>query len=565
MTSALYASTIKLTKDATDAISDIAKYADRRFPGAQELQEAALTNLGWICGIFVLIFTLRYFFTRGGTYYLAKAANRLSADLRIRLYRKLLRLPVGYFGEKRIGATQSVLTNDVNVFQSAVGIIRDSIDGPIKAVAALVTLLLLNWKLALVGLALVPLMVFFIQRNARKMKRAQAQVQEDLANLQAVTQESLQGTRVVKAFGAEQQVALAYEGLVDRTFESQMRAVRIVSTLKPTVELIGAAGLAILLYVCGRFALDGTLGAGDVVAMAFAMDTINQGFKSLANVANTYKGVEAASDRIHREILDVPEGHELAGDRTLSGFDGRIEFQNVTFAYPDGTEALSNVSFTIEPGKSLALVGPSGAGKSTIADLVLRFYEPTSGRILLDGVDIREIEPAWLRKQVGVVPQHTFLFAGTISENLRLGAPEADEAAIEWALKQAHATEFTQELATRPTSELGESGIRLSGGQRQRIAIARALVRRPRILVLDEATSALDAHSEKAVTEALNEVMRGRTTLFIAHRLTTAARADQILVLRKGEVVERGSHGELMAQGGVYAGLFRAFSGGLLD
>jgi len=526
---------------------------------------AALDQLGWICAVFVLIFSLRYFFTRAGTYYLAKAANRLSADLRIRLYRKLLRLPVGYFGEKRIGATQSVLTNDVNVFQNAVGIIRDSIDGPIKAIAALVTLFVLNWKLALVGLTLVPVMVFFIQRNARKMKRAQAQVQDDLANLQAVTQESLQGTRVVKAFGAERQAAEAYEGMVDRTFESQMRAVRIVSTLKPTVELIGAGGLAILLYVSGRFAMDGGLGAGDVVAMAFAMDTINQGFKSLANVANTYKGVEAASDRIHREILDVPEGHELTGDKEISGFDGRIEFQNVTFAYPDGTEALSNVSFTIEPGKSLALVGPSGAGKSTIADLVLRFYEPTSGRILLDGTDIRELDPAWLRSQIGVVPQHTFLFAGSIADNLRLGAPEANDEAIAWALKQAHATEFTKELEERATNELGESGIRLSGGQRQRIAIARALVRRPRILVLDEATSALDAHSEKAVTEALNEVMRGRTTLFIAHRLTTAARADQILVLRKGEVVERGSHGELMAQGGVYAGLFRAFSGGLLD
>jgi ABC-type multidrug transport system fused ATPase/permease subunit len=250
--------------------------------------------------------------------------------------------------------------------------------------------------------------------------------------------------------------------------------------------------------------------------------------------------------------------------RVLPSIQGAIAFENVTFRYPDGTLALNDVTFEIPTGTSLALVGPSGAGKSTITDLLLRFYEPSEGRITLDGTDISELDPKWLREQFGVVPQHTFLFAGTIPENVRLGAQAASDEDVAWALEQAHAAEFSRELAARPTSELGESGVRLSGGQRQRVAIARAIVRKPRVLILDEATSALDAESEKAVTEALYEVMQDRTTLLVAHRLTTAARADRILVLRAGEVVEAGSHTELMARGGFYNALFQAFSGGTL-
>jgi ABC-type multidrug transport system fused ATPase/permease subunit len=297
-----------------------------------------------------------------------------------------------------------------------------------------------------------------------------------------------------------------------------------------------------------------------------ALDRINQSLKAIGGVNSTYKQVEAASDRIHSEVLDVPDQvvDEMLG-RVLENVVGRIEFRNVTFAYPDGTEALSDVSFVIEPGTSLALVGPSGAGKSTIADLFLRFYDPTQGQILLDGVDIRDLQISWLRRQIGVVPQQTFLFAGSVNDNIRLGKEDATEAEILEASNSAYADEFIRTMDDGYNSQLGESGIRISGGQRQRIAIARALVRKPTVLLLDEATSALDATSEKAVTEALEVIMKERTTLFIAHRLTTAARADRILVLRKGQVVEIGSHVELMELGGAYASLFRAFSGGLLE
>jgi len=513
----------------------------------------------------VAVFGARYWFTRGQVYFLSEAANLLAANLRKRMFAKLIRLPVSYFGERRAGAIQSVLTNDVNVYQNAVGVIRDSIDGPVRAVGAIVTVLLLKWQLAAVAVLLIPIMASVIQRNSKRMKVAQADVQSDLASVSATTLEVLQGTRVVKAFNAERRVEKEYGDLVDRSFASQMRAVARVASLRPFVELIGAVGLAVVFYISGLLASRGELQVSDIAAIVAAMDMINQGFRTLGNVSNTMAGVRAASDRIYSEILDVPEAHEVVGGLKPERAAGRIEFRNVSFAYPDGTLAIRNVSFLLEPGQSLAMVGPSGAGKSTIADLVLRFYDPSEGQVLFDGVDVRELDIAWLRAQIGVVPQHTFLFAGSIEDNVRLGAPDATDEDLRLALSQAHAEEFTHEMSQRPQSELGERGARLSGGQMQRIAIARALVRKPTVLLLDEATSALDATSEKAVTEALDEVMKTRTTLFIAHRLTTAARADRILVLSRGEVVEQGSHTELMAANGAYAGLFRAFSGGILD
>ncbi|HEY0866390.1 MAG TPA: ABC transporter ATP-binding protein [Fimbriimonas sp.] len=528
--------------------------------GAVDLMAVAQVSLA-----IVALFVVKYWFTRGQTYYLSQASARLSANMRQRLFAKLLRLPVSYFNERRAGSIQSVLTNDVGVYQSAVTIIRDSIDGPIKAVGAFGTILYFQPILALIAFLFMPVFVVVIQNNARKMKKAQRQVQEDLASLNATTQEALQGTRVVKAFGAEARMEEVYAQLVEQTYDSQMRATRRVAALRPLVELIGAVAVAIVLFVAGILAGQGLSSVSGLFASIFALDVINQGVRNLASVNNTYAQVQAAAERIYGEILDQPDEHlENPSAKRLEKPRGRIQFENVSFAYPDGTRALSNVSFCIEPGSSLAMVGPSGAGKSTIADLLLRFYDPTEGRILLDGADLRDLDTSWLRSQIGVVPQHTFLFAGSIEDNVRLADPDATEEELRWALRKAHAEEFVAEMARRTTSELGERGVRLSGGQMQRIAIARALVRKPAILLLDEATSALDATSEKAVTEALDEVMQERTTLFIAHRLTTAARADRILVLSRGEVVEQGSHTELLEANGPYAGLFRAFSGGVL-
>lgn len=514
----------------------------------------------------ILIFGMRYFLTRGQLYFLSKAANRLTAELRARLFEKLQRLPIRYFNERRSGAIQSVLTNDVNVFQSAINAVRDGIDGPIKVVVGFVAIFTIQWQLALISLAITPFMAFFIQRNARKMRVAQEQVQDDLSHLTAMMHEQLQGTRVVKAFGAEGLVVSRFRQLVERTFASQMKAVRRVATLKPMVELIGAVALAITVFVCGSLVSRGQLQVAELGAFIYALDVIVQGAKNLGGLNQTMAQVSAASNRIYREVLDVPETTSDAPDAIeLERSEGRIEFKNVGFVYPDGTRALEDVSFVVEPGSSLALVGPSGAGKSTIADLLLRFYDPTEGEILYDGVDIRKLKSSWYRGQIGVVPQQTFLFAGSIRENLLLGAPDADGAQVLAAAHAAHAHEFVTQMPEGYETVLGERGVRTSGGEAQRLAIARALIRNPKLLLLDEATSNLDAESERIVTQALDEAMANRTTVFIAHRLTTAARANTILMLRRGKIVERGSHTELVASGGAYAGMYRAFSSGVLD
>jgi subfamily B ATP-binding cassette protein MsbA len=440
------------------------------------------------------------------------------------------------------------------------------LDGPLKSFLAFGWILFSQWQLALVTLIFLPPMAIAIQRNGRKMKSAQSKVQGDLADLNAMTLEALQGTRVVKAFAAEDRMEQTYQERVETTFSSQMRAVRVQATLRPLVELIGAIALGVVFVVCGYLAFYRGLQIGDLVSLVFALDIINQGAKNIGSVNNTYNQVQAAAERIYAQVLDVPEEHHDSRNlRTLPNPTGQVEFKNVTFRYDDGTEALRNVSFQLAAGTSLALVGPSGAGKSTIADLLLRFYDPTEGTITFDGVDIRELDTEWLRNQIGVVPQQTFLFAGTISENIQIGKPDATEAEVEEAAIAAHANAFVDHLPERYNAIIGEQGVGLSGGERQRVAIARALVRKPTLLLLDEATSALDAGSERAVTKALEEVMKQRTTLFIAHRLTTAARADRILYLRRGEVVEQGAHKDLMEQNGEYAALFRVFSNGILD
>ena len=531
----------------------------------KQRQDQAITTLTIICLTVILLFGIKYIFTRGQAYYLSRAAASLAADLRRRLFMKLQRLPVSYFNEKRTGAIQSVLTNDVGVYQSAVNLIRDSIDGPIKAILAIISVFIIQWQLALIAMLFIPVMAWFIDRNGRKMKKAQSEVQDDLAQIAAMSNEALGGTRVIKAFSAETRIGQMYDSLVDRQFESQMKAARRFAQLRPMVELIGATSLATILLICGHMAKAGLLQISQIVALTFALDVINQGARSLANVNNTYNQVQAAADRIHREVMDVPEEH--IGSRSgqmLPEPQGRIEFKDVGFCYADGTRALDKVSFVIEPGSSLALVGPSGAGKSTIADLMLRFYDPTEGTITFDGVDYKDINVDWLRRQFGVVPQQTLLFAGTISENLKLGAPEADEAKLFTALESANAKGFVEKAPDGLETVLGERGVRLSGGEGQRLAIARALVRDPVVMVLDEATSNLDAHSEKIVTEALERVMQSRTTLFIAHRLTTAARASSIVMLRQGSVLEQGTHDDLLKQQGAYAAMYQAYTSGLI-
>lgn len=534
--------------------------------GVQYVEAKQFMSIVWLAVATVGVYVLKYFCTRNSIFYLSMAGLRIVADLRRRLFEKLQRLPVSYFNERRSGEIQSVLSNDVAAYQNAVMIIRDSLDGPIRALIATVAVFILSWKLALIAIAFVPLIAYVVNRNGRKVKTAAAELQDETARLTGMANEALLGTRIVRAFGAEKPVRERFEHHVESTFGLSMRITKRVASLRPLVELIGAVAIAAVLVMCGWLAVHSNFKVGEMAGLVYALDVINQGLRTMGYANSTYNQVLASTERMHREVFDVPEaGAGEPKGRVLDQVAGRVEFRNVSFTYPDGTVALQDVSFVIEPGASLALVGPSGAGKSTIADLLLRFYEPTSGEILLDGVAIQELDPNWLRLQIGVVPQLTFLFAGSIRDNITLGNPEATDEEIVAAAQAAHADVFVDPLPQRYDSEIGEGGVGLSGGERQRIAIARAIVRQPKLLLLDEATSSLDAVSERHVQEALDEIMRERTTLFIAHRLTTAARANRILVLRRGAVVECGSHRELMDANGAYAAMYRAFSGGLLD
>jgi len=382
----------------------------------------------------------------------------------------------------------------------------------------------------------------------------------------ATMQESLNAVRVVRAFSAEERQLQHFSNDTEATYSSNMKVVHRMAALKPLVEVIGAAAIALIIYLGANYVYSGVMTAGDLFSFVYLLDVIKTGATGIGNIGSVYGQVVAATDHIYTEVFDVqtdvPDDEDAI---TIETVKGRVEFNNVSFSYPDGTPALHNVSFVMEPGESIALVGRSGAGKSTIADLLLRFYDPTEGSITFDGIDLRRLDSQWLRRQIGVVPQQTMLFAGTIEDNIRFGRPDASTDEVRGAAWSAHADEFVSEMPEGYQTKVGEKGIRLSGGEMQRIAIARALLIDPKVMLLDEATSALDAISEQHVQKALDDVTVGRATLLIAHRLSTASRADKIIVLSRGEIVEQGSHSYLNEINGTYAGMYRAYSAGLFD
>lgn len=514
----------------------------------------------------IMIFATKYWFARGQFYFLNKTDIQLTSNLRKTLYNKLQQLPLNYFDDKRAGAIQSVLTNDVNVYHNAIMSAMYSIEGPVKLFFGFIFITLIQWKLAMAVVGAIPIFMFVIQRNRKRTRTAQSKIQADLSDMTAMMQESLQGIRVIKAYGAEANMCNQFGKMVDRCKQSQLMAAYKMAALKPTVELVGACVAALTIYFCGQLVYSGELNVAQLSAFLLGLDMINQGARSVGDLFQTFSQMQSATDRIYEQILDVPIPQQNTDSlKALPSSHGKVEFRNISFTYPDGTEALKNLSFILEPSSSLAIVGPSGAGKSTIADLLLGFYQPTSGQILYDDTDLQELDPHWLRNQIGVVPQETFLFAGTIGDNLRLGAPHATQEAIELAAKAAHAEPFILQMPNQFDTQIGERGVTLSGGEAQRLAIARAVAKQPKLLLLDEATSNLDAVSEKIVQEALEGIMKDRTSLFIAHRLSTAARANKIIMLRKGEIVEMGSHQELLAANGAYAGMYAAYTSGVLD
>ncbi len=533
---------------------------------AERLNTVALGLLG--------LFIAQSLLSVGHAYLLGRTGQQLVADLRLRIYTHLQRMPLRFFNTRRTGEIVSRVSSDATVVQEVLT------ETPIAFLRQLITLvggltlmLLMNWRLTLLVLALVPPVVLTGALFGRRLQGISTAVQDRLADATVTLEEMLSGIRVVKSFVREDYERARFERELRSAYQTAVRRIRVRVLFGPTISLFAFGALTLLLWYGGRQVVEGTLTPGELIAFLFYMVMVAGPMGDFANLYGRVREGMGAGQRLF-DILDAPPEPDkplLLAAEAAPALRGAVAFEAVRFWYNDhqtkpAAESdgpavappviLDGIDFAAAPGETVALVGPSGAGKTTLVNLIPRFYEPAAGRILFDGRDARSFHLDELRAQIGIVPQETFLFGGSIRENIAYGRPGADDTAVEAAARAANAHTFIAALPDGYATLVGERGVRLSVGQRQRIAIARVLLKDPRILILDEATSALDSESEPLVQEALERLLEGRTAFVIAHRLSTIQRADRILVLQGGRIVESGRHGELLAAGGLYQRLW---------
>lgn len=516
-----------------------------------------LVALNWIAlGILVLFF-LRGVFSYIQGYLMSYIANRVIIDIRNEVYARVQRLSLRFFDTRKTGSLMSRLTNDIGALQTAivdnfVNIVKESV----ILIGSLVGMVILHWRLTLLCIIIVPLVSITIKYFGRKLKKSGHMMQERIADVTSHLQETIGGIRVVKSFFREDYEIARFRQINQASFGAAMKAARQSSQLSPIVEFIAAIAVTAIIWYGGWSVIDGELTAGELIAFLIYAINLANPVRRLSALYGDIQRSMAAGERVFALLDETPDIREKADAIALPVLRGDVVFDAVHFRYEPSKEVLSGISFHAEPGQKIALVGPSGSGKSTIANLIPRFYDVTAGAIKIDGHDIRDVTLASLREQIGIVPQDTALFNTTIEENIRYGRLDATYEEVAAAVRAANAEEFVRQLPQGLQTPIGDRGLVLSGGQRQRIAIARALLKDPRILILDEATSALDTESEQLVQAALERLMIGRTAFIIAHRLTTIQDADHILVIDRGRIVESGTHQSLLALHGMYYNLY---------
>jgi ABC-type multidrug transport system fused ATPase/permease subunit len=516
-----------------------------------------LQALWWIVGAFLFAGLANWGMSYVQTYLTGWVGERILADLRNKLFGHLQRLSLGFFERTRAGVIISRLTNDVEALDLLVTDgVTTLVQSTLTLVGTAILLFVLDWRLALATLAVIPFLILATVIFRVRSTRAYRAVRERLGLVTATLAEDIAGMRMVQAFTREQQNTRNFRAVSERYRDSNMETVVLNGWYFPFVDLLSSIALAVVLGYGGHLYFNGDVTIGTLFAFMLYVQNFFDPVQQLSQLYNTFLSATAALDKIMDVLDEEPEVLDAPGAEPLPEVQGHVRFEDVRFSYGTGPEVLHGLNLDVPPGTTVALVGHTGAGKSTIAKLLARFYDPTGGRIRIDDHDLRDVTQESLRRQLGIVPQEGFLFAGTVTENIAFGRPDATPDEVLRAAQAVGAHEFIMRLEDGYETQLQERGSRLSLGQRQLVALARALLADPRILILDEATSSVDIGTERKIEQALRLLLAGRTAFIIAHRLSTIRDADLIVVLEHGQIVEQGSHDELLQRRGLYTSLY---------